>query len=341
MLNARHNRILNWVIRLYLQQGEPVGSRILSEKCGLNLSPASIRKVMSSLEDQGLLYSPHTSAGRVPTDQGLRYFVNTLMTIDKSQQQHVVDTIVEDVERAADVHEAMHYASRGLANLTHFAGLASVREPGFEQISKVELIPISTQRILVVVVSAAGEVHHQLFPRDPSMSDARLAETSYLLSELLVDCSLREARLRLRHEMEVDRLHIRKLIRSLSRWAESSDRNNAELYVSGQKQLLDIPELRVVNTVRSLLAAFDEKKMLMHLIEEVEQANTGVKVFIGSEHALLHMEEVSVVLARYKGAGHLTGTLGVIGPRRMHYEKVVPLVECTARRISSMLGGSL
>ncbi len=340
MLDARHNRILGWIVRFYLQRGEPVGSRTLSDISGLKLSSASIRKVMSALEAMGLLYSPHTSAGRVPTDLGLRYFVDTLMTTNEPLRYQLEETLVEDIEAATGVHEIMHLASKELANQTHFAGMASIRETGFDRISKVELIPVSARQILAVIISSLGDVHHQLLPRDATLSDARLAEISYLLSELLTDCSLSEARVRLRHEMEVDRLRIRKLIRSLSRWADTSSENEAELYVSGQKQLLDIPELGVVDTVRSLLVAFDDKKSLMHLIDKVEQAGTNVQVFIGGEHALVHMEQVSVVLARYQGTGRVSGTLGVIGPRRMHYERVVPLVEYTARRVSSMLGGS-
>lgn len=340
MLDVRHNRILGWIVRLYLQTGEPVGSLTLSGRPGLKLSSASIRKVMSALEAMGLLYSPHTSAGRVPTDLGLRYFVDTLMTSNELQRYQVEETLAEDIEAATGVHEMMHRASRDLANQTHFAGMASIRESGFDRISKVELIPVSAHQILVVIISSLGDVHHQLMPRDAALSDARLAEISYQLSELLMDCSLSEARVRLRHEMEVDRLRIRRLILSLSHWADLSSENETELYVSGQKQLLDIPELSVVDTVRSLLVALDDKKSLMELIEKVEKTDTNVQVFIGSEHALVHMEEVSVVLARYQGAGRVSGTLGVIGPRRMHYEHVVPLVEYTARRVSSMLGGS-
>ncbi len=340
MLDTRHNKILTWVIRLYLQTGEPVGSGTVSARCGLNLSPASIRKGMSHLEELGMLYAPHTSAGRAPTDLGLRYFVDVLMTAGESVDCRIEQTMDERISATAGVHEMIHRMSRRLARLTHFAGLGTIRGRGFESISKVELISVSAQQILAIIISNHGDVHHQLLVREPSMSDARLAEIAYFLSELLADCSLNEARLRLRHEMEVDRLRIRRLIRSLTRWAEESNRNNAELFVSGQKQLLDIPELGVIDTVRSLLAAFEDKKVLMRLIEQVEQEN-GVQVFIGSEHALLHMEQVSVVLARYQGAGQLYGTLGVIGPKRMPYERVLPLVDYTARRVSAMLGGSL
>jgi len=296
---------------------------------------------MASLEEAGMLYAPHTSAGRAPTDLGLRYFVDVLMTTKEAIAGQIEENFISRIMAASDAHEVIQSTSKKLASLTRFAGLGTISGRNFTRISKVELIPVSAQQILAVIVSDHGHVHHQLLVRDTLMSDARLGEITYFLSEMLLDCSLSEARLRLQHEMEVDRLRIRRLIRSLTLWTERSNRNRAEIFVSGQKQLLDIPELGVMDTVRSLLVAFEDKKVFMRLIEQVEQADGGVRVFIGSEHALLHLEQVSVVLARYQGADQLQGALGVIGPRRMPYEHVLPLVESTARCVSTLLGGSL
>jgi len=339
MLGSRNNRVLTWVVRLYLQTGVPVGSGSVSKKCGLNLSPASIRKVMAHLEESGMLYAPHTSAGRAPTDLGLRYFVDVLMTAGESIEDQIEKTIADKI-MVSDAQEVIQETSKKLANLTHFAGLGIIHGQNFTRINKIELIPVSAQQVLAVIISNHGHVHHQLLMRDALMSDARLNEITCFLSEMLTGCSLSEARSRLQHEMETDRLRIRRLIRGLTLWTGKSGRNSAKMFVSGQKQLLDIPELGVIDTVRSLLVAFEDKKVFMRLIDQVERTSGDVRVFIGSEHALLHMEQISVVLARYQGADQLQGALGVIGPRRMHYEHVLPLVEQAARRVSTLLGGS-
>jgi len=338
-LKERYDIILSEVVRSYLNSGQPVGSRTLAEQHDLGLSPASIRNVMSELERMGLLYAPHTSAGRVPTDAGLRYFVDSLMVIDDDLRSHVEQAVAKDLVPADDVEKVLQKASDELAQLTRFAGLVSVHEPGFARIRKIELVPVSSEQVLAVIVSDRDEVQNRLLPREANISDARLAEITYRLNNMLVDCDLAEVQARLRHEMETDRLHIRRLLDGLMRWAEEPAQGQEDLFISGQRHLLEVPELSVIDTVRSLLTAFEEKEMLLRLISEVEGASPGVKVFIGREHALMNMEQVSVVLASYEGPGQAMGTLGVIGPKRMHYERVMPIVDCTARWVSRMFGG--
>jgi len=338
-LKERYDIILSEVVRGYLNSGQPVGSRTLSEQGELGLSSASIRNVMSDLEHMGMLYSPHTSAGRVPTDSGLRYFVDSLMVIDDNLKGHFEQAVAKDLLPASDIGKLLHKASDELANLTHFTGLVSVHEPGFARIRKIELVPVSTDQVLAVIISDKNEVQNRLLPRQSDISDVKLAEITYQLNEMLRDCDLAQVRARLRREMETDRLHIRRLLDGLMRWAEAPESAQNELFVSGQRHLLEIPELSVIETVRSLLTTFEEKEVLMRLIQEVEHSQSGVKVFIGSEHALVNMEEISVVLARYQGPGQVMGTLGVIGPKRMHYERVMPIVDCTARWVSRMFGG--
>lgn len=339
VLKERDDIILSEVVRSYLSSGQPVGSRILSDHSDLGLSPASIRNVMSSLEQKGMLYAPHTSAGRVPTDAGLRYFVDSLMVVDENLRNHFEQAVAGDLLPAKDVDDVLHRASDELARLTHFAGLVSVHEPGFARIRKIELVPVSSEQVLAVIVSDENEVQNRLLPREANISDTRLAEITYRLNEMLVNCDLAQVRARLRREMDTDRLHIRRLLDGLMRWAEEPARAQEELFVSGQRHLLEVPELSVIETVRSLLTAFEEKESLLHLISEVEGARRGVKVFIGREHALVNMDQISVVLANYEGPGQMMGTLGVIGPKRMPYERVMPIVDCTAKWVSRMFGG--
>ncbi|MCF7821216.1 MAG: heat-inducible transcriptional repressor HrcA [Mariprofundaceae bacterium] len=339
-MKERHEFILGEVVKAYLDTGQAVGSRALSERGDLELSPASIRNAMADLERMGLLCSPHTSAGRKPTDSGLRYFVDSLMVVDANLHNHLSASISSHLNLKRDINQVLQQATDELVSLTRFAGLVSVHEPDFSRIEKIELVPISTEQILAVIVSSEGKVQNRLVRRDAQLSDGRLSEISRSLSELLSHCSLEEARERLIREIDHDRLRIRQLLEELKQWAENPTKGKSDLIFSGQSQLLKMPEFGVIETVRSLFTAFEEKEDLLKLVEQVEQSEHGVKVFIGHEHALIDMDEVSVVLSRYEGEGRVLGTLGVIGPKRMHYERVLPIVDCTARWVSRVLGGN-
>jgi len=339
-LKERHEFILGEVVKAYLDTGQAVGSRALSERGDLGLSPASIRNAMADLERMGLLCAPHTSAGRKPTDFGLRYFVDSLMVVDSDLRDRLSSSVNDHLQPQRDISQVLQQATEELANLTRFAGLVSVHEPDFRRIEKIELVPISSEQILAVIVSNEGEVQNRLFRRDSQLSDDRLVEISRDLSEFLSDCSLDEARIRLASEIDHDRLRIRQLLEELKQWAENPTKGKGDLILSGQSQLLKMPEFGVIETVRSLFEAFEEKEELLKLVEQVEQSEHGVKVFIGHEHALVDMDEVSVVLSRFEGEGRVFGTLGVIGPKRMHYDQVLPIVDCTARWVSQVLGGN-
>jgi heat-inducible transcriptional repressor len=338
-VKQRHEYILGEVVKAYLDTGHPVGSRLVSEHGHVDLSPATIRNVMNDLERAGLLYSPHTSAGRVPTDTGLRYFVDSLMVVDSDISARLDAEVAQSLAGVAGTKGVLRRASDELATLTHFAGLVTVHEKRIHQIRSISLIPVASERLLAVIVSNTGEVQNRLLARPAQMDDATLALASERLSDLLRDCSLGEMRRRLIREMEADRLKMRELIEALKNWAETAEGEEPEIFVRGQPQLLEFPELGMLDTVRSLMSAFEEKERLLDLVEEVERAETGVKIFIGREHALVNMEQVSMVMARYRGADNVVGTLGVIGPRRMHYDRVLPIVDCTARWVSHMLGG--
>jgi len=338
-LNERHGRILGDVVRAYLANGQPVGSRTLAEQGQLSLSPASIRNVMAELEHQGLLTSPHTSAGRVPTDRGLRYFVDALMVRDPHIELHMEKLLAGHLSEADVQGDLLRKATDELASLTRYAGLVWVHEVGVTRIRRIDLIGVSSEKVLAVIVASSDEVQNRLIARPEGLSDKALQAVSLRLNELLADCDLQEAQIRLRHEMEQDRLHVRRLLEDLKRWAEAPTQRQDDMFVSGQRQLLAMPEFGVIDTVRSLLAAFDEKEQLLHLMEQVEKDEQGVRVFIGSEHAMVDMEQVSMVMARYKGPMNTVGTLGVIGPRRMQYGRVLQVVDCTARLVSRILGG--
>jgi len=338
-LNERHGQILGEVVRAYLSRGQPVGSRMLAEQGLLALSPASIRNVMAELEHQGMLSSPHTSAGRVPTDRGLRYFVDVLMVMDTQIERSMEQMLCGHLNQADVQRELLRKATDDLAALTRYAGLVWVHETGVTRIQRIELMAISSEKVLAVIVTCNDEVQNRLIARPDGLSDKALHAVSLRLNELLADCDLKEAQQCLRREMEEDRLHVRRLLEDLKRWAEAPTQRQDDMFVSGQQQLLAMPEFGVIDTVRSLFTAFEEKEQLLHLMEQVENDEHGVRVFIGSEHAMMDMEQVSMVMARYEGPMHTVGTLGVIGPRRMRYERVLPIVDCTAKLVSRILGG--
>jgi len=338
-LNERHGQILGDVVRAYLANGQPVGSRTLSDQGTLALSPASIRNVMAELEHRGLLASPHTSAGRVPTDRGLRYFVDSLMVSDPKIEQNMEAILSGHLNQAGMQHELLRRATDELASFTRYAGLVWVHESGVTRIRRIELIGVSSEKVLAVIVTSSDEVQNRLIERPEGLTDKALHEVSLRLNELLADCDLQEAQHRLRIEMEQDKKNVRRLLEDLKRWAEAPTHRQDDMFVSGQRQLLAMPEFGVIDTVRSLLAAFDEKEQLLHLMEQVENDEHGVRVFIGSEHAMVDMEQVSMVMARYEGPMNTVGTLGVIGPRRMQYDRVLQVVDCTARLVSRILGG--
>lgn len=337
-MKERHELILGEVVKAYLDTGSAVGSRMLSENREIGLSPASIRNAMADLEKMGLLCSPHTSAGRKPTDSGLRYFVDSLMVVDNDLEQRLINSAATTLSQGGDLNRVLQQATSELASLTRFAGLVSVHEPDFKRINKIELVPISSEQVLAVIVSGDGEIQNRLLRRTEGMSDEKLHGISAQLSELLNQCDLQQARNRLVHEIKQDRLKIRALLEELKQWTEDPTKGRADLILSGQSQLLNMPEFGVIDTIRSLFNAFEKKEDLLKLVEQVERSERGVKVFIGYEHELVDMEEVSVVLSRYESDGRVLGTLGVIGPKRMHYDRVLPIVDCTARWVSRMLG---
>ena len=338
-MKERYDIILGEVVKAYLDTGKPVGSGTISRQGKLSLSSASIRNVMADLERMGLLHAPHTSAGRVPTDRGLRYFVDTLMVVDEHIRQQAEQIMARHLDKGLGVNALLKQASDELASLTNFAGLVSVSEHRLSGIRRVELIPVSPEQVLAVIVSELGEVQNRLIHRMPEMADERLPELSWRLTELLNGCDVPTARQRLYEAMESDRLRIRGLLEGLMQWVGAPAGEKTDIFVSGQRRLLEVPELSVIETVRSLVTAFDEKETLIWLVDQVERASRGVKVFIGSEHALVNMDQVSVVLARFQGPGQAVGALGVIGPKRMHYERVLPLVDGTAKWVGRILGG--
>jgi heat-inducible transcriptional repressor len=334
MLDERARLLLKTLIERYIAEGEPVGSRSLAKISGLELSAATIRNVMADLEDMGFVASPHTSAGRVPTPRGYRLFVDTLLTVRPLEQQQT--ELIQGQLRIADPQRAIQTAAQLLSTLSKFAGvvMAPRRSSTFRQ---VEFLRLSDKRVLLIVVTPEGDVQNRVLATEHAFTQSQLTEAANFLNQHFAGLSFDEARLRLHRELSELRREIAELMEAAvdagSRAAAESD----PVVISGEHNLLGVNELATdLGKLRSLFDLFEHKTRLMTLLEISGRAH-GVQIFIGGESDTVPLDEMSIVVAPYEVDGKIVGTLGVIGPTRMAYERVIPIVDITARLLSNAL----
>jgi heat-inducible transcriptional repressor len=333
MLNARARILLKTLVERYISEGEPVGSRTLSKHAGLDLSPASIRNIMADLEDMGFVTSPHTSAGRVPTPRGYRFFVDTLLTVRPLDQ--VAVSQLETSLTPSDPQRLMTAASTLLSDLSQFAGLVMTprRSPAFRQI---EFLSLSEKRILLIIVTMEGEVENRVILTERPYSASALTEAANFFNQNFAGHSFDQVRAKLRDELGRMRDDITRLMAAAVD-AGSQAAGQENMVVSGSRKLLDVEELSSnMGSLRRLFDAFEQKTGLLQLLDQSRSA-AGVQIFIGGESDLLPLDECSLVTAPYSVDGVVVGTLGVVGPTRMAYERVVPIVDITAKLLSSAL----
>ncbi len=335
MLNERARILLKTLVERYIAEGEPVGSRTLSKHAGLDLSPASIRNIMADLEEMGFVTSPHTSAGRVPTPLGYRFFVDTLLTVRPLDQ--VAVSQLESSLTPSDPQRLMTAASTLLSDLSRFAGLVMTprRSPAFRQ---VEFLSLSDKRILLIIVTMEGEVENRVILTGQPYSASALAEAANYFNQNFAGHSFDQVRVKLRDELGRVRDDITRLMTAaVDAGSQALDASQENVVVSGSRKLLDIEELSSnMGNLRRLFDAFEQKTGLLRLLDQSRSA-TGVQIFIGGESDLLPLDECSLVTAPYSVNGQVVGTLGVVGPTRMAYERVVPIVDVTAKLLSSAL----
>ena len=333
MLNDRARILLKTLVERYISEGEPVGSRTLSKHAGLDLSPASIRNIMADLEEMGFVASPHTSAGRVPTPRGYRFFVDTLLTVRPLDQRAVSQ--LESSLTPSDPQRLMTAASTLLSDLSQFAGLVMTprRSPAFRQ---VEFISLSDKRILLIIVTMEGEVENRVILTDKPYSASALTEAANYFNQNFAGHRFDQVRAKLRDELGRMRDDITRLM-SAAVDAGSQAASQENVVVSGSRKLLDVQELSSnMGSLRRLFDAFEQKTGLLQLLDQSRTA-AGVQIFIGGESELMPLDECSLVTAPYSVDGQVVGTLGVVGPTRMAYERVVPIVDVTAKLLSSAL----
>ena len=335
MLNERAQVLLKTLVERYIVEGQPVGSRALSKYSGLDLSPASIRNVMADLEDLGFIASPHTSAGRIPTARGYRFFVDTLLTLKP------LDTIeihqLEGQLQSENRQRLVTSASQVLADLTRFAGVVMTprRSAGFRHI---EFVKLSDTRILLILVTPEGDVQNRILLNDRSYTPSELVEAANILNEKYAGLTFEETRKRVHEELKQLREDMTQLMsQALEAGSRAVDESSEEVVISGEGRLLDVQDLSSdMQRLRKLFDLFERKTGLLQLLDTSNRAQ-GVQIFIGGESGLVSLDECSVVTAPYEVDGEIVGTVGVIGPTRMAYERVIPIVDITARLLSSAL----
>ncbi|HRL37036.1 MAG: heat-inducible transcriptional repressor HrcA [Ottowia sp.] len=330
MLDDRARLLLKTLIERYIADGQPVGSRTLSRASGLDLSPATIRNVMSDLEEIGLIASPHTSAGRVPTARGYRLFVDTMLTA----QQGEMDAPALTPDQPQKVIAS---AAQLLSNLSHFVGV--VMAPRRSSVFKhIEFLRLSERRLLLIIVAPDGDVQNRVLFTDTDYTASELQEASNYLNANFSGMAIEQVRARLHHEVDRLRGEIAKLMQAAVQvGSEVMSQAQDEVVISGERNLLAVTDFSSdMNQLRRAFDLFEQKAQLMRLLDVSSEAE-GVRIFIGGESQTVPVEDLSVVSAPYEVDGQVVGTLGVIGPTRMPYDRMIQIVDITSRLVSNAL----
>jgi heat-inducible transcriptional repressor len=339
MLDPRAQHLLKTLVERYIAEGQPVGSRVLSRHSGLELSPATIRNVMADLEEMGFIASPHTSAGRVPTPRGYRFFVDSLMVVKplgEAERHRLEDELVADRPT-----QMVNAAASLLSQLTQFAGVVMTpkrREAGFRHL---EFLRLSERRVLLIVVTSEGDVQNRILHTEHPYTQTQLIEATNFFNQNFAGQSFGSIRGRLAEELRALREDIGDLMKAAVDAGEGAFAEGEALLVSGERNLLNAEDLASnMERLRRLFDLFEQKTSLLHLLDLSQKAD-GVQIYIGGESGLVPLDECSVVTARYEVNGTVIGTLGVIGPTRMAYERIIPIVDVTAKLLSNALSREL
>jgi len=335
-LDNRAQTLLKALVERYIADGQPVGSRALSKISGLDLSPATIRNIMADLEEMGYVASPHTSAGRIPTPRGYRIFVDTLLTV-RQIDEHAVEAGMRLPARQPQ--KVLANAAQMLSSLSQFAGVVQSprRESVFQQI---EFLRLSEKRILLVIVDPRGDVQNRLLLTDVDYSPSQLTQSANYLNQTFAGLTFDEVRARLTGELRQLRDDMGRLMQAAVEAGSEAMQEGDEMVIAGERNLLSVADLSSnMSSLRQMFEMFEQKTGLMQLLDVSSKAG-GVQIFIGGESQLVPMDEMSVVTAPYAVNGKIVGTLGVIGPTRMAYERVIPIVDITAKLLSNALSHS-
>ncbi len=344
-INQRAETLFRALIQRYICDGQPVGSRTLARESGLDLSPATIRNVMSDLEEMGLIHAPHTSSGRVPTQRGYRLFVDTMLTvepIDKSANSKLEDHLTAELAGETDPQQILTKVSDLLSSLTHFAGVVLVPREEETNFKQIEFLNLSNKRVLAILVTENGGVQNCVLYVEREFSESELTEAANFFNARFAGKAVSFVRRELLQGMQSDREQMDEIMRTAieigSGLLKQPGDDKNKLYVSGESNLMDSPDLAEMEKLRRIFDTFKTKNDLLELLDKSSHAS-GVSIFIGDESGYNAFEDCSVITAPYETDDRCIGVLGVIGPTRMAYQDVIPIVDVTARLLSSALMG--
>ncbi len=337
-LTERAECLLSALIQNYIQEGQPIGSKKLAAASKLELSSASVRNVMAELEAMGFVESPHTSAGRVPTAQGYRYYVDSLLQLEPVDSQ-AISELSKELQHEFNTLGIVSSVSEFLSNLTSFAGIVTLPKVARVALRQIEFLPLSDKRILTILVTNEHEVQNRIIPVHREFSAEELQRAANYLNDKFAGKELQRVRQEIMQEMNDARVSMDQMMRSAieiaSQVFEKNDKKD-DFVVAGQTNLMDYSEFASMDALKQLFDAFNQKRDILSLLDKCLNAD-GVQIFIGSESGYLGLGECSLVTSTYSVEGRPIGTLGVIGPTRMPYEQVVSVVDVTAKVLSAAL----
>jgi len=341
MLDDRARILLKTLIERYIADGQPVGSRSLSRFSGLDLSAATVRNVMADLEEMGFIASPHTSAGRIPTARGYRLFVDSLLTVDRIGAEHIhqlEDQLQPSPSQSRPAQQVISTASNLLSQLTHFAGVVIAPRHAAPTIRQLEFLKLADKRILLIIVTSDGDVQNRVLLTERAYSPAELTQAGNYLNQHFAGRDLEQIRQLVKEELFRMRDDLRSLsAAALSASDEALSESVPRTVISGEKNLLEVEEFASnMKRLRELFDLFEQRTSLLQLLD-VSTSADGIQIFIGGESGIAPLDECSVIAAPYEVNGQVVGSVGVIGPTRMAYDRVIPIVNVTAKLLSSAL----
>ena len=338
-LNERAQHLLKVLVESYILDGQPMGSRNLAKKSELEVSPATVRNVMADLEDLGFVESPHTSAGRIPTTKGYRLFVDTMLTVQPLNSD-VVKRVSKDLQSNLSMNSLVESASGLLSGLTSMAGVVTLPKHDRVELRQIEFLPLSDQRVLAILIVNQKEVQNRIIHTDREYTPSELQQAANYLNELCAGQDLVMARQKILQELDHVRENMNELMRSAVEMGEKifsgTDSDKPDYVVVGQTNLMEYEELSDIYKLRGLFDAFNQKREFLNLLDRCICAD-GIQIFIGQESGHKALDDCSVVTSPYTVDNEIMGVLAVVGPTRMSYERVIPIVDLTAKLLGEAL----
>lgn len=338
-LSDRSGTLLRTLVALHIRDGNPIGSQTLREEAGLAVSPATIRNAMSDLEERGFLQSPHTSAGRVPTAQGYRFFVDTLLQVRDDPDDGALDVLRRELNPDRNTSELVQTASSMLSSITSQAGVVTVPRPTQQPLRQVEFLPLSGDRVLVILVINQREVQNRIIHTRRVFCEEELREAAAQINQRFAGQALAEVQEALDRELRAARSNIDEYLSAtldLAQRALADDANLQDYLIVGESRLFEGANPEELQRLQELFATLQSKQDLQHLLERCSEAD-GIKIYIGEEAGFPMLGDYSLITSPYGDGARTLGVLGVIGPTRMAYDRVIPIVDVTSRMLSAAL----